>query len=83
MSLVGPRPPLPSEVVLYEQHHYARFDVKPGMTGPWQVNGRNQVTDFEKVISLESEYVRNWSLGSDLAILVRTIPAVLRMDGAH
>ena len=83
MSLVGPRPPLPSEVALYQAHHYARFDVKPGITGPWQVAGRNQVTDFEKVVALESEYIRSWSLGSDLAILLRTIPAVLRMDGAH
>src|SRR5206468_12844909 len=83
MSLVGPRAPLPSEVDLYEAHHYARFDVKPGMTGPWQVAGRNDVTDFEQVIALETEYIRNWSLASDLAILLRTTPAVLRMEGAH
>src|SRR5437762_404981 len=83
MSLVGPRPPLPSEVALYEAHHYARFDVKPGMTGPWQVAGRNHVTDFERVVALETEYIRNWSLASDLAILLRTTPAVLRMEGAH
>ena len=83
MSLVGPRPPLPSEVALYEAHHYARFDVRPGMTGPWQVAGRNDVTDFERVVALETEYIRNWSLASDLAILLRTTPAVLRMDGAH
>jgi exopolysaccharide biosynthesis polyprenyl glycosylphosphotransferase len=83
MSLVGPRPPLPSEVALYEAHHYARFDVKPGITGPWQVAGRNQVTDFEKVVALESEYIREWSLGTDLMILLRTVPAVLRMNGAH
>ena len=83
MSLVGPRPPLSSEVALYEAHHYARFDVKPGLTGPWQVAGRNEVTDFEKVVALESAYIRNWSLGSDLAILLRTVPAVVRMNGAH
>jgi lipopolysaccharide/colanic/teichoic acid biosynthesis glycosyltransferase len=83
MSLVGPRPPLPSEVALYEAHHYARFDVKPGITGPWQVAGRNQVTEFEKVVALESEYIRDWSLGTDLTILLRTVPAVLRMNGAH
>jgi len=83
MSLVGPRPPLPCEVALYEAHHYARFDVKPGMTGPWQVAGRNDVTDFERVVALETEYIRNWSLASDLAILLRTTPAVLRMEGAH
>src|SRR3989449_3667849 len=83
MSLVGRRPPLPSEVALYEAHHYARFDVKPGITGPWQVAGRNQITDFERVVALETEYIRNWSLASDLAILLRTTPAVLRMEGAH
>jgi lipopolysaccharide/colanic/teichoic acid biosynthesis glycosyltransferase len=83
MSLVGPRPPLPSEVELYEAHHYARFDVKPGMTGPWQVSGRNDITDFEKVVALESEYIRRWSLGLDLVILLRTLPVVLRMRGAH
>lgn len=82
MSLVGPRPPLPCEVALYEAHHYARFDVKPGMTGPWQVAGRNGVTDFERVIGLESDYIRNWSLWRDIAILIRTMPAVLRMQGA-
>ncbi len=83
MSLVGPRPPIPSEVDEYEAHHYGRFDVKPGMTGPWQVAGRNQVTDFEKIVALESEYIRQWSLARDLAILFRTLPAVLNMRGAH
>jgi exopolysaccharide biosynthesis polyprenyl glycosylphosphotransferase len=83
MSLVGPRPPLPSEVAMYERHHFARFDVKPGMTGPWQVTGRNEVTDFEGVVALESKYIRNWSLGLDLVILLRTLPVVLKMRGAH
>jgi len=83
MSLVGPRPPIPSEVELYEAHHYARFDVKPGITGPWQVGGRNRVTDFENVVAMETTYIREWSLLSDLSILLRTIPAVLRMRGAH
>jgi exopolysaccharide biosynthesis polyprenyl glycosylphosphotransferase len=83
MSLVGPRPPLPSEVALYEEHHYARFDVKPGITGPWQVNGRNQVTDFEQVIALETRYIREWSLLSDIGILFRTVWVVAQMRGAH
>lgn len=83
MSLVGPRPPMPSEVALYEAHHYARFDVKPGITGPWQVAGRNQVTDFEEVVRLEQDYIQNWSLSRDFAILLQTVPAVLRMRGAH
>ena len=83
MSLVGPRPPMPCEVELYEAHHFARFDARPGITGPWQVSGRNEVRDFEKVVALESEYIRNWSLGRDLTIALRTIPEVLRMHGAH
>ena len=83
MSLVGPRPPIPSEVDLYEAHHYARFDVKPGITGPWQVAGRNEVTDFERVVALETSYIRDWSLWSDFKILVQTLWVVLRMRGAH
>jgi len=83
MSLVGPRPPIPSEVELYEAHHYARFDVKPGITGPWQVAGRNQITDFEKIIALETHYIREWSLLSDIAILLRTVWVVVQMQGAH
>ncbi len=82
MSLVGPRPPIPSEVDLYEAHHYARFDVKPGMTGPWQVAGRNVLTDFEQIVALESRYIRDWSLFGDILILVRTCWVVLGMRGA-
>jgi lipopolysaccharide/colanic/teichoic acid biosynthesis glycosyltransferase len=83
MSVVGPRPPVPSEVELYEAHHYARFDVKPGITGPWQVAGRNQITDFEQIVSLETRYIREWSLLADLIMLFRTVWVVLRMRGAH
>ncbi len=83
MSLVGPRPPLPSEVDLYEEHHYTRFDMKPGMTGPWQVNGRNVITDFEEVIQLETAYMREWTIWKDLAILLKTVPVVFTMRGAH
>jgi exopolysaccharide biosynthesis polyprenyl glycosylphosphotransferase len=83
MSLVGPRPPLPSEVALYATHHYARFDVKPGITGPWQANGRNEITDFEQVVRLETAYIREWTLWKDLQILARTVPVVLKMRGAH
>lgn len=82
MSLVGPRPPVPGEVALYEARDYARFDVKPGMTGPWQVNGRNQIGDFTDVVRLERNYIRCWSLGLDFELLLRTIPAVLSGRGA-
>jgi exopolysaccharide biosynthesis polyprenyl glycosylphosphotransferase len=83
MSLVGPRPPLPCEVELYETHHYARFDVTPGMTGPWQVSGRNEIVDFEEVVRMETAYIQHWDIWSDVKILLATIPAVLRMRGAH
>lgn len=83
MSLVGPRPPVPQEVALYDEHHYARFEMRPGITGPWQVGGRNNITDFEYVVSLEVGYMRHWSIWKDFEILIRTFPAVLRMDGAH
>ena len=79
---MGPRLPLPSEVALYEEHHYARFDHKPGITGPWQVAGRNGVTSFEKVVALETDYIRNWSVWADVRLLWKTIPAVVRMQGA-
>jgi exopolysaccharide biosynthesis polyprenyl glycosylphosphotransferase len=82
MSLVGPRPALPSEVRRYQQHHFVRFEVLPGITGPWQVGGRNSITSFEDVVQLESSYIRGWTVWRDLAILARTIPAVLSMKGA-
>ncbi len=83
MSLVGPRPPLPQEVALYEEHHYARFHMKPGITGPWQVGGRNNLTSFEEIVRLEADYMRYWSIGKDIEILLRTLPAVLKQRGAH
>jgi lipopolysaccharide/colanic/teichoic acid biosynthesis glycosyltransferase len=82
MSLVGPRPALPSEVRRYQQHHFVRFEVLPGITGPWQVGGRNAITSFEDVVQLEASYIRGWTVWRDLAILARTVPAVLSMKGA-
>lgn len=83
MSLVGPRPPLPSEVAMYGDQSFLRFDVKPGITGPWQVNGRNTVLNFDDVIAIEAEYVNGWTIWRDFQILARTVPVVLKMDGAH
>jgi len=82
MSMVGPRPPLASEVELYEEHNYTRFDMKPGITGPWQVAGRNVVTNFDELIAMETEYLTDWSLLKDFSILLKTVPAVLSMKGA-
>lgn len=83
MSLVGPRPPLPKEVTLYESRHYIRLSVVPGLTGPWQVNGRNLITDFEEVVRLEREYIEGWSLRSDMEIILRTLGVVLSGKGAY
>jgi len=81
MSLVGPRPPLPSEVGQYEPWQRRRLSVKPGLTGLWQVSGRNQV-DFEQWMALDLQYIDNWSLWLDFVILLRTVPAVVRGSGA-
>jgi exopolysaccharide biosynthesis polyprenyl glycosylphosphotransferase len=82
MSLVGPRPALPTEVSRYQQHHFVRFEVLPGMTGPWQVGGRNAIKNFEDVVRLEADYIRGWTVWRDFWILLRTVPAVLSMRGA-
>lgn len=83
MSLVGPRPPLPEEVDEYRPEHHCRFDRRPGMSGPWQVSGRNRITDFEKIVRLERAYMSGWSIWKDFGILLRTIPAVIEGDGAE
>jgi exopolysaccharide biosynthesis polyprenyl glycosylphosphotransferase len=83
MSLVGPRPPLPTEVRRYEQRHFVRLSVVPGMTGPWQVGGRNLITDFEEVVRLEQAYVEQWSFRLDLRIMIKTIGVMLSGEGAY
>ncbi len=81
MSLVGPRPPLPSEVEKYEEWHLRRMEAAPGLTGLWQVSGRSEIP-FDEMVMLDIYYIENWSLGLDLSILLRTIPAVLSGGGA-
>ncbi|MFM6063127.1 MAG: sugar transferase, partial [Microcystis panniformis] len=73
MSLVGTRPPTPDEVERYDVPQWQRLDVKPGMTGEWQVNGRSRVRNFEEVIQLDLRYQENWSLGYDLQLIFKTI----------
>ena len=73
MSLVGTRPPTPDEVERYEVPEWQRFDVKPGMTGEWQVNGRSTVRSFEDVIRLDLQYQQNWTLVYDLKLIFKTI----------
>jgi exopolysaccharide biosynthesis polyprenyl glycosylphosphotransferase len=82
MSLVGPRPALASEMREWGEDLYGRLRVKPGITGMWQVSGRSGTT-FEEYTRLDLYYVDNWSLLVDLSILARTVPAVLRSDGAY
>ena len=83
MSLVGPRPPIPYETEVYDIWHRRRFfEVKPGITGLWQVKGRSRVT-FDEMVRLDIQYIRNWSLGLDLKILLDTPRAVLFGKGAH
>jgi exopolysaccharide biosynthesis polyprenyl glycosylphosphotransferase len=81
MSLVGPRPPIPSEVELYEDWHRRRLEVVPGITGLWQVSGRSELT-FDEMVMLDLYYIENWSLALDIQIMARTIPTVLAAHGA-
>jgi exopolysaccharide biosynthesis polyprenyl glycosylphosphotransferase len=82
MSLVGTRPPLENEFEQYALHHKARLASRPGLTGLWQVSGRSDITDFEEVVSLDTEYIRNWSIGLDLQILFKTVVVVLKGSGS-
>jgi exopolysaccharide biosynthesis polyprenyl glycosylphosphotransferase len=81
MSVVGPRPPIPYEVEAYELRHRKRLDMKPGLTGLWQVSGRNRLP-FEEMVKLDLLYIENWSLLSDLKIMLRTVLVLLRGDGS-
>ena len=82
MSLVGTRPPTEAEFANYEMHHKARLSFRPGLTGMWQVSGRSDVTDFEDVVALDTQYISNWSLGLDLMILFKTVGVVLSGKGS-
>lgn len=82
MSIVGPRPPLPKEVVVYEDWHKQRLLVRPGLTGLWQVNGRSDLS-FDEMIRLDLYYAENWSPWLDIKVLLRTVPAVLFGRGAY
>ncbi len=83
MSIVGPRPALMGDINRYQPHHFERLTVTPGITGPWQVGGRNTITDFETVIQMERGYIQTWSLLLDLKIMVRTVKVVLSGEGAY
>ena len=82
MSLVGTRPILQDELLKYELHHRARIAIKPGITGMWQVSGRSDITDFEEVVRLDTEYISNWNFGLDIKILFKTVMTVLKREGS-
>ena len=82
MTYLGTRPPLIGEVSEYELHHRARLAIKPGITGMWQVSGRSEITDFEEVVRLDTEYIANWDVGLDFKILVKTVMSVLKKEGS-
>ena len=77
MTLVGPRPAIPYELEMYEPWYFQRFDAKPGITGLWQVSGRDR-TSAAEMMALDIKYLRERSLTTDLKILIRTLPAALR-----
>ncbi len=83
MSLVGPRPLPIRDVEKFSEHHFIREEILPGVTGLWQVSGRSNVTDFEKVIRLDMTYMENWSLWLDLQILFQTVKVVFAKEGAY
>ena len=82
MSLVGTRPPTISEVSEYELKHRRRLSIKPGLTGMWQVSGRNEISDFEQVYALDINYIDNWTLLLDFKIMLKTIGVVITKKGA-
>jgi lipopolysaccharide/colanic/teichoic acid biosynthesis glycosyltransferase len=81
LSLVGPHPPLQSELHRFDDWHRRKLSVKPGLTCFWQINGRSRVNDFDEWVRMDLEYIDNWSLLLDVKILMKTVPAVLKGSG--
>jgi lipopolysaccharide/colanic/teichoic acid biosynthesis glycosyltransferase len=82
MSLVGTRPPTADEVMHYNQRHWQRLNVKPGLTGEWQVNGRSHVKDFEQIVDLDLRYQKQWYPMYDVLLILRTVLILLNRVGA-
>lgn len=82
MSLVGTRPPTPDEVMHYSSHHWERLNVKPGITGEWQTNGRSAIKEFEDIVRMDLDYQRKWSISYDISLILRTLKAVFNRNGA-
>jgi exopolysaccharide biosynthesis polyprenyl glycosylphosphotransferase len=82
MSLVGTRPPTEDEVIHYNEYHWRRLNVKPGITGEWQINGRSSISDFEKIVELDLRYQEKWSCFYDLSIIVKTVYVIFARSNA-
>lgn len=82
MSLVGTRPPTPDEVAKYQKWHHRRISVRPGVTGLWQVSGRNKITNFDEIVKLDLKYIDNWSIWLDIKIIAKTVLVVFERDSA-
>ncbi len=83
MSLVGTRPPTIDEVEKYDPHHWQRLNVKPGITGEWQVNGRSSIKDFEDIVKMDLHYQQKWSLWYDFNLIFKTVLVVFNKEGAY
>ena len=83
MSLVGTRPPTPDEVTKYNEYHWQRLQVKPGLTGEWQVNGRSCVKKFDDIVKMDLDYQEKWSISYDLQLIFRTFSVILSKKGAY
>lgn len=83
MSLVGTRPPTLDEVEKYKRNQWRRISIKPGITGMWQVNGRSNITNFDDIVEMDVEYIDNWSLMSDIKIILKTVLVLLKHSDAY
>jgi exopolysaccharide biosynthesis polyprenyl glycosylphosphotransferase len=83
MSLVGPRPFNMRDVNKFQDHYFFRYEVLPGITGLWQVSGRSNILDFDRVIELDTQYIKSWSIWLDLKILLKSVKVVLLAEGAY
>ena len=81
MNLVGPRPPIPSEVKRYKPEWHKRLNMKPGITGLWQISGRNEIVDFDDWVKLDLKYINDWSIKLYFLIILKTIPHIFRGSG--
>lgn len=82
MSLVGTRPPTLDEIPKYKNHHWRRISIKPGITGLWQISGRSNITDFEEVVKLDTQYIDKWSIWLDIKIMLKTVFVIFKKNGA-